>query len=98
MLKPIINPSDEANGFTTFLTTLCFTNEIYVDLSISYSLKDIIFKIDVPFEVKNPAGNFDTVRKKFCTGILAYKIKILILAFHRPDFIRFSQGYHLQKY
>jgi hypothetical protein len=68
---------DKAYEFTSYLATLCFTNKIYADLSISCSLeRHSLQEIDVPVEVRNPAGNFDTPGKIFVRGFWSTKSKI----------------------
>jgi hypothetical protein len=35
---------EKAYEFSSYLATLCFTNKIYADLSISWSLEGIVYK------------------------------------------------------
>jgi hypothetical protein len=50
------------------LALLFYKLHIYRSFHFLFSLRHYLQIIDVPVEVRNPTGNFDTLRKSFVGG------------------------------
>ncbi len=77
-------------GSNTFIhvSTLFYEQNICHSIHLLFSGRHYLQPINVPVEVRSPAGNFDTLRKNFVGGFWSAKSKFWFWRFINPDFIR----------